>query len=128
MFLINTLIMLLHHTLSRYYHSVFALVRAPRHWRLLLVATPLRFCGSEMSANVGDGSHRINITNGLLLYYNHYSFYSQKVIFSKYRQSFYISLINIITFQLRFVLTNFLTIMYRTLVEFRILDDIVWYR
>lgn len=32
-----------------------------------------------MSTNTGDGSYRINITNGLLLYYHHYSYYSQKV-------------------------------------------------
>lgn len=32
-----------------------------------------------MSANPGDGSYRINISNGLLLYYHHYSYYSQKV-------------------------------------------------
>lgn len=37
---------------------------------------------SDMSAAQGDGSQRANKynTNGLLLYYSQYSFYSQKVI------------------------------------------------
>ncbi|GLV34856.1 Gdap1 [Carabus blaptoides fortunei] len=50
-----------------------------------------------MSANVGDGSHRINITNGLLLYYNHYSFYSQKVVMALHekRLNFESNIINI---------------------------------
>lgn len=36
---------------------------------------------TDMSAGRGDGSQRVNkTTNGLLLYYSQYSFYSQKVI------------------------------------------------
>lgn len=71
--------MRLYHSLSNFYRTVFTSIRE-RHWRLLLVGTPLKFVQQEMSASSssGDGSHRINITNGLLLYLNHYSFYSQK--------------------------------------------------
>lgn len=35
--------------------------------------------GVIMSGTQGDGSYRINIANGLLLYYHQYSYYSQKV-------------------------------------------------
>ncbi|XP_060519297.1 ganglioside-induced differentiation-associated protein 1 [Cylas formicarius] len=50
---------------------------------LLLLVNPIKIAACEsakMSATGGDGSHRINIADGLLLYYNEYSFYSQKVV------------------------------------------------
>ncbi|KAF2899502.1 hypothetical protein ILUMI_06674 [Ignelater luminosus] len=40
-----------------------------------------------MPAAFGDGSHRINITNGLLLYYHNYSYYSQKVLMALYEKN-----------------------------------------
>jgi len=39
------------------------------------------------AAFVGDGSHRINISNGLLLYYHHYSYYSQKVLMALHEKN-----------------------------------------
>lgn len=46
--------------------------------RAISVTTSKSEC-AEMSTGSGDGSYRVNITNGLLLYYHQYSFYSQKV-------------------------------------------------
>lgn len=62
--------------LSRYPLTVFTSIRL-RYSRLLLIATPLKTLSEKMSSE--ERSHKINITNGLLLYHNNYSFYSQKV-------------------------------------------------
>ncbi|KRT78723.1 Glutathione S-transferase [Oryctes borbonicus] len=40
-----------------------------------------------MSSTIGDGSYRINVSNGLLLYYHHYSYYSQKVLMALHEKN-----------------------------------------
>lgn len=38
-------------------------------------------------SSAGDGSHRINISNGLLLHYHYYSYYSQKVLMALHEKN-----------------------------------------